>query len=154
SIVWASILCGLAVLAKPTGIILGPILAVYLILKKSGRYISVLPGIGSILGFAAYGIYNEVRFANPLRFGPPWAFSLANVPAGVAGLLFSPAYGLLWFSPAAFLAIYGCYVLARRHSLEAACISVIFLGQLLVHSIWIYSSGGWSWGPRFLLPAL
>ena len=150
----ASALAALAVLTKPTGIILGPILSAYLLMKRRKLRVAALPACGAILGLAVYGLYNQVRFGNPLRFGPPWNFGLAYVPGGIGGLLFSPQYGLLWYSPAAILALYGIYLLARKHPPEALAAFALILGQLFIHSIWQYWSGGWSWGPRFLVPIL
>lgn len=154
TIATAAIIAALAVLAKPTGIVVGPILAVYLIARKVRFPLALLPAAGTVMGFATYAFYNQIRFANALKFGQPWAFGISHVPAGVAGLLFSPGFGLLWYSPAAMLALYSCYSLARKHLMEALAIVTLFLSQLLVHSIWEFWHGGSSWGPRFLLPVL
>lgn len=153
-IAWAAFLAALAVLAKPTGVALGPILAAYLVVRKTRLSTALLPVAGTLVGFAAYAYYNFARFGNPLQFGQPWAFSFSNIPSGFFGLLASPEYGLLWYSPAAILALYGCHRFARSHFWETLAILALFLSQLLIHSLWQFWGGGSSWGPRFLLPAL
>jgi Gpi18-like mannosyltransferase len=77
----------LAVLAKPTGIVLGPCLGSYLICKRqpAGRWIA--PWCGMAMGLLIYFAYNWARFANPLDFGQPETFALHIVPYAIAGLL-------------------------------------------------------------------
>ena len=144
----------LAVLAKPTGIVAGPALTAYLIAKRKPPLLSVLPGAGALLGFLLYGAYNFWRFGHVLAFGQPWAFQLSVIPQGVIGLLLSPGRGLLWYCPPLVLAIVACWRLRKSDASGAFLIVMIFAAFLAVHSIWSFWSGGWSWGPRFLLPGI
>jgi hypothetical protein len=143
----------LAVLAKPTGIILGPVLCAYLFWKTRHFWLSLLPGFGSASGLAVYFIYNYYRFGNFRTFGQPWAFSISFVPQGLAGLLISPGAGLLWFCPCVMLSVVALAQI-RTQRLEAWTIAALAVASLLLHSLWASWNGGWSWGPRLLLPVL
>jgi len=150
----ATLLTLLAVLAKPTGILLGPPLSLYLFLKKTPARLSILPAVGSVLGLLIYFLYNMVRFGNPLYFGPPWSFSLSAIPQGITGLLCSPGRGLLWYCPPIFMAILGFRKPLRTKKIEALLLVVLFAGFLGLHAAVPFWHGGWSWGPRYLLPVL
>ncbi|MFZ0820067.1 MAG: phospholipid carrier-dependent glycosyltransferase [Candidatus Acidiferrales bacterium] len=147
----SAILSMLAVLAKPTGIIVGPVLSAYLLAKRRPLWQSLLPGLGGAMGLLIYCIYNFARFGNPLTFGQPWAFSPSVVPAAFFGLLISPGHGIIWYCPCVVLAIVG-FKKARR--LDALLLVTIFAGFLMLHSFWLGWGGGWTWGPRFLLPTI
>ena len=135
----------LAVLAKPTGIILGPILSAYLFWKTRRFWLSLLPGFGSAIGLAVYFIYNYYRFENFRTFGQPWAFSVGFVPQGLAGLLISPGAGLLWFCPCVMLSAVSLSQIKTKR-LEAWTIAALAAASLLLHSLWASWSAGWSWG--------
>ncbi|HEX4643734.1 MAG TPA: hypothetical protein VH161_09705 [Candidatus Acidoferrales bacterium] len=142
----------LAVLAKPTGIILGPVLSVYLLWKTRRFWVSLLPGIGSAAGLAMYFLYNSYRFGNFRTFGPPWAFSFRFVPQGVAETLISPGEGLIWFCPCVMLSMVALSQIKMRR-LEAWTIVALAATSVLLHGLYpTLGLGGWSWGPRHLLP--
>ena len=145
----------LCVLAKPTGIIVGPILSAYLFVKPDvPRWKAFVPFGGSILCFLLYAKYNQMRFGKLLQFGQPWTFSLSSVPSGIAGLLFSPGWGLLWYCPVLILAIWGFRLAVRAKVLEALTIAAFFAAFLLIHSYYINWPAGWAWGPRYLVPTI
>jgi hypothetical protein len=151
----ASICALLVVLAKPTGILVGPVLSAYLLAKQTlpVRF-RLAPGLGAVFGLLLYFLYNWVRFADPFIFGQPYAFSFVSIPTGVAGLLVSPGRGLIWYCPPVVLAVLGLWKAAQGRRLEALSIVALFAAFLGLHSFWTAWSGGWSWGPRFLLPVL
>lgn len=147
--IWAAAACFLAILAKPAGIVLGPVLAGYLFLR--GRRAS-LPLLGTAVGFIVYAAYNHLRFGNYLDFGQTFQFSVANVWAGFPGLLVSPWGGLLWFCPCTALAFWAAW--KYRRSYEVLAIIALFFSLVGLHSLWVDWEGGWSWGPRLIVPAL
>jgi hypothetical protein len=150
-----ALLSALAVLAKPTGLIIGPILAAYLVVKNRTFWSSLLPAAGSALGLALYFIYNYYRFGNPLTFEPKHIVpSLAFVPQGIAGLLISPGVGLIWYCPCVILVASALWQIAKSRRLEALAICILFVGTLLLHSCWFFWNAGWAWGPRYLLSVL
>ena len=150
----AALLALLAVLAKPTGILVGPLLCLYLLLKKDPLRVSLLPIAASGLGLLCYSVYNVVRFGNPLNFGPVNPFSMALIPEGFAGQLFSPGGGIIWYCPPAIMAALGFRKAVKAKVIETFLIVSIFGAFLLLHSAVPYWEGGWSWGPRYLLPTL
>lgn len=153
-IFFAALLALLAVLAKPTGILLGPPLSLYLFLKRTPARLSILPAVGSVFGLLFYFLYNILRFGNPLYFGPPWAFSLSALPQGITGLLCSPGRGILWYCPPVLMAILGFRKAKKTMPTEALLIATLFGGFLGLHAAVPFWHGGWSWGPRYLLPVL
>lgn len=144
----------LAVLAKPPGVILGPILAGYCLVKRQSWAKIIVPLSGTGIGLILYGVYNFFRFGNPLDFGPPDAFSFRYFPTGIAGLLFSPGRGLVWYCFPLVLVVFALPEAFRFAKRETQLILTVFLVYLGMYSCWAYWEGGWSWGPRFLLPGL
>jgi hypothetical protein len=145
---------GLAMLAKPTGVVVGPILVAYLVAKRVPFPRSVLPLVGTCAGFAIYMGYNVLRFGQPLNFGIESPFRIAFLLPGLAGLLASPGYGLLWYCPPVILAIFGFRKAMKVRVLEALAIVAVFAAFLFLHSLAWYWYAGWSWGPRYLLPGI
>jgi Gpi18-like mannosyltransferase len=64
----AAVAAMLAVLARPTGIVVGPCLGAYLLCRRRpvGRYIA--PVCGTMAGLLIYFVYNWARFAKPLDY--------------------------------------------------------------------------------------
>jgi hypothetical protein len=145
---------GLALLAKPTGIVVGPILFCYLIVKRIPFLRSILTLAGAGLGFAIYAGYNVLRFGQPLNFGISSPFRISSFLPGVAGLLASPSYGLLWYCPPVILAIFGFRKAMKDHLFEALAIVSVFSAFLFLHSLLWYWYAAWSWGPRYLVPGI
>lgn len=142
----------LAVLAKPTGIVLGPCLGGYLLCKRRpvGKWIA--PLCGTAAGLLIYFAYNWARFANPFNFGQPGHFSLGVIPIAVAGLLVCPGTGMLWYCPAV-IAVAGVQSAIFKRW-ESALIVAVAGAYLAEHAVWGYWEEPWSWGPRLLLPAV
>jgi hypothetical protein len=151
----SSILSGLAVTAKPAGIITGPVFSAYLFLNRYPFQTIIRPLLGTAMGLGLYLIYNYLRFENIFKSGQnPANFHLNGMPGRLWGLLFSPGAGggLLYYCPVAFLAIIGFQKLFKTKPREAILILGMFLSYWFLHSFWAF--GGWNWGPRFLLPVL
>jgi hypothetical protein len=129
----ASAVALLAVLAKPTGIVLGPCLGAYMLCKRWPPNRWSAPLFATAVGLMIYFLYNWARFANPLDFGQPGAFALHGVPSTLAGLLISPGRGLLWYCPAviALVAIRGD--IFKRW--ESALILAVAVAYLAEHSL-------------------
>jgi len=141
-------------MAKPTGIFLAATLWGYLLLKRAPALPALIPALGDGLGLLLHFVYNFFRFANPLTFGQPWIFSFSALPAGFAGLLLSPGRGIIWYSPAVLSAIPAIRKAWRTKPTEVLLIAGLFLSFQGLHSLYENWHGGWSWGPRYLLPTL
>jgi hypothetical protein len=145
---------GLALLAKPAGILLGPILAAYLLMKRVPILRSVLPLVGMSIGFLLYAAFNVIRFGHPLDFGIKSPFQMSYFLSAVLGLIASPGYGLLWYCPPVALAVFGFRRAMRRSQFEALAIAATFAAFLMLHSFLPYWYAAWSWGPRYLVPTV
>ncbi len=102
--------------------------------------------------------YNLHRFGTPFDFGIPQtgtnAFHLS--PGAIAtaayGLFLSPNKGLLFYFPAILLLL--ASPRARLSRAAALRITLLVVPLLAVHLSWHSWMGGWSWGPRRLVPLL
>lgn len=151
----ASLLTGVAITAKPAGIVIGPLLSFYFFCKKYPWRTTIAPLIGSGMGVLLYLGYNYLRFESFFSAGQNTdRLQLDGMPERLFGLIFSPGAGggLLWYCPPTFLAIVGFRKLFKSKPLEALLILGIFLAYLVLHSFWAFR--GWNWGPRFLVPVL
>ncbi len=98
---------------------------------------------------------------NWLRYGSVWdsgyvaseTFS-ANWLVGISGLLIGPARGLIWYSPALLLGIFGGRWFWQQARWVLGMVLAISLIYLLVYGKWYMWHGGYSWGPRFLVPLM
>lgn len=151
----SSVLAGLAITAKPAGIIVGPLVSLYFFCKKYSWRTIISPLMGWVAGILLYLGYNYVRFEKFLGTGQSTdRIQLLGMPERLLGLLFSPGAGggLFWYCPPTILAIYGFRKAFRAKPLEALLLLAVFLGYWVLHSFWVFR--GWNWGPRFLVPAL
>ena len=140
-----------AILTRPVE---GSILAAgCFVLVVGKRNHTVATVAGGAAGVAATLFVNAVRFGSPFNSGYgslTWTHSLV----GVAGLVWSPARGLLWWFPAALIALAAIAVLwgiRRRFALAA---TVLSLTLFLSSAFWPYWGGGLDWGPRLMLPGI
>ena len=122
---------------------------------------------GAALPLAVLLAYNAASFHNPLHIGYASEVGFQRLRQGVMGvtypkpdvvwrLLAGRPRGVLLLAPQLVLAPLGLFLLARRRSARPAAIAAgaIVIYFLLYNSAYAYWSGGWSYGPRFLAPAL
>lgn len=142
----------LAVLAKPTGVVLGGAIAAWHLTRREwDRAGAALAG--AAIGLVVYGGYNWLRFGNPATFGQRWGgFTLCCVPEAVTGLLISPGRGLLLYSPLVALGL-GAVLYAWRQP-AARLLAVAVAAFVGIHAVWGDWLGGWSWGSRLLVPVI
>jgi hypothetical protein len=111
----------------------------------------------AFLPAALVALYNLTFFGAPWRFGPGLGGRFFSAfPESIAGLLISPARGLLVFTPIALLALVGLVTAARRSALARALLVAVSIHFTFV-ALWNEWHGGESFGPRLLtdlLPAL
>jgi hypothetical protein len=161
---------------RPAGIALGGLAIGWAVLTREGAA-AALPAAALALlvlardrrerlAFAGYGMlgaalpislllwYNVYRFGHPLRHGYEGEGFTASLLEGVAGLLFSPGRGLLFYAPTVLLALPGARLLWRRDRALVLTAGMLFAGYLLMYGRWWAWDGGWAWGPRFLVPTL
>jgi hypothetical protein len=151
----ASGLAGLAITAKPAGIVIGPVLAAYFFCKKYSWRTVISPIAGTATGMLLYFGYNYLRFESFTKSGQNSSrFEFGGFIERFVGLIFSPGAGggLLWYCTPIILAAIAIYKLWKKKPIEALLVFGIFSGYWVLHSFWKF--GGWSWGPRFLIPTL
>jgi hypothetical protein len=147
---------GLAVLCKPSGIILGPLVSAYKLFKTRSLRQAMIPLLGMGLGAALYLLYNDLRFGSFANFGreqsPTNGFTVSHFSEAAIAMLISPGRGLVWYCPP-ILALIGLKR-SKIASAEALLIFGVSIAYWLLYSCREDWTGGWSWGPRFLLPIL
>lgn len=153
---------GWAVLTRPPVVVLLPLFLVYLWSVWPDR----MPSSSRLWGLAAFAVpvvllgwvqvvYQLWAFGSP--FGGGYAGETWGTPlwTGLYGLLLSPGKGLVIFVPLVLLAPLGWatwWTEGRRREVRLSVgVAVVWL---LVHAPWWTWHGGWSWGPRFLVPVL
>ena len=101
--------------------------------------------------------YNLVRFGGPLEFGyePPTDPGFTTpLLHGTSGLLFSPEKSIVLFAPAIVLVPFALIGLWRARPATAALLAALFAGMFVLAATWHSWMGGWSWGPRLVIPGV
>lgn len=161
-LLWAGLAWGLAYLSRSINLVTLPVYALALAAILQERRISTIRFREWILFAApilAAGLlslwWNWLRFGNPLdsgyveseAFNGDWLF-------GLVGLLVSPGRGILWYSPVLLLVPLGIGWFWRRARWLLLASAGVALLYWLLYSKWYMWHGGYSWGPRFLVPVL
>ncbi|MFT7667664.1 MAG: hypothetical protein ACI8X5_000343 [Planctomycetota bacterium] len=131
--------------------------------KEEGRLstskvlmLALMPQIGALVLWMGL---NYLRFADPLDSG--YGLALAgglfgsNPLQGLLGLLISPGRGLLWMAPVLLLTGYGVSWARREKELNFVWLVLLLSASVLLPLVFMRGwHGAWSFGPRYLLPAL
>lgn len=153
----AALALALAVLARPQSAAFVPLLLGFMALRGDGvraiaRTIPPL-AIAAIITVA----YNVHRFHDPLEFGyePPVDPGFTTpLLVGTKGLLLDAEKSLLLFAPVLVLAPLAFVALWRRARLTAALLLALFVVTFALAATWHSWQGGWSWGPRLVIPGV
>lgn len=157
----AGIAITLGLIFRSTSILAIPGL-LFLATNKQRLYFtfSTIPGILIILG------YNYFRFGNPFESGYNIAWqlthgndikfwSLSKIPQSLYGLLFSPAKGLIFFSPTIILSFFAFKIFWQKHTrITLSIILLCFLYLIIFSMNFAWHGSIWSFGPRYILPIL
>jgi len=153
----AAVALALAILARPQSAAFAPLLLGFVALRGDGlRAIArtVPPLAVAALVTIAYNVH---RFGDPLEFGyrPPVDPGFTTpLLEGASGLLFSPEKSLVLFAPALVLAPFAFVTLWRRARMTAALLLALFAVTFVLAATWHSWQGGWSWGPRLVIPGV
>ena len=146
-----------AILARPQSAVFAPLLFGFLLLRGGGLR-AVARSLPALAVAAAVTVaYNLYRFADPLQFGykepvdPGFTTPLLE---GAGGLLLSPEKSIVLFAPAVVLAPLALVALWRRARLVAALLLALFAATFVLAATWHSWQGGWSWGPRLVIPGV
>ncbi|NEP17031.1 MAG: hypothetical protein F6J97_09000 [Leptolyngbya sp. SIO4C1] len=150
-----SLLSALVIVAKPAGILLGPVISLYFLIRREVWWRVVLPCVGSGVGVGLYLLYNYVRFGSFTSSGQDASqFGLEGFFMRALGQLVSPGAGggLFWYCPPTLLALVGLWLLWQKQKPAFVLVFGLIASFWLLHSGWAFN--GWNWGPRFLVPIL
>ncbi len=163
----AGVALGLAVATRVETLLFVPPFLLYALLPARRRAVRVAAfALPLAVTLASLGLYDAVRFGSPLDSGyvnaSAWdqhdlhpEHSLPSLLDGLYGLLLSPGKGLLEYAPVTLLAPLGAVLLwARRRAETALLLGVIGIDTVAHANVLIRWLGGWSWGPRFLIPVV
>jgi hypothetical protein len=144
---------GAAGLTRPQSFILVFVL-VPVVAWKQGRR-AALRSLQPVLAAGVIqALVNVGRFGSPLDFGYGGETFDNNLFSGLTNLLLEPSKSVVLFAPLVVLLPPALVLLWRRQ--RDAC--VLLTGNLLIVTLmtatWSSWQGGWSWGPRLLLPGL
>jgi hypothetical protein len=151
--VLAGLFAGLAIAARPPNLLAVAPLAAWVAAGGLGPALRLAAGAAPPLALAA--AYQAWAFGAPWRSGyetMPAGFH-GDALAGLAGLLASPARGLLPYVPWAALALAGLAAGARRERFHAAALAGV-LATAALYARWDPWWGGWCYGPRFFADAM
>jgi hypothetical protein len=81
-------------------------------------------------------------------------FQISRLPEGVSTLTISTDRGLFFFFPIFFIGIVGLIFAYKDHKNVVIVTSLVLAFNLILYSIFDDPWGGWSYGPRYLLPSL
>lgn len=108
----------------------------------------VLAGLVSLWwNWTRFGSLWESGYVESESFSGDWL-------AGLFGLTLGPARGLLWYNLILLLGVVGAAWFWRETRWLLGVIGAITVLYLLVYGKWYMWHGGYSWGPRFLVPLL
>ena len=153
----AAVALAAAVLARPQSAGFAPLLLGFMALRGAGlaalvRTIAPL-AVAAIVTVA----YNVHRFGDPLEFGyrPPVDPGFTTpLLEGASGLLFDAEKSLVLFAPALVLVPFAFVTLWRRARVTAALLLALFAVTFVLAATWHSWQGGWSWGPRLVIPGV
>ena len=159
---YAGLAISIGLIFRSTTIFLVP--TILLLLSSNKERLIFLLGI--VPGIVILLFYNYYRFHNPFETGYSIAWihthgkgvviwSLKRIPKAITGLFFSPAKGLLFFSPTIIIALlYSKRFYCKNRKFTYSILTFILLYVLLFSMNFAWDGSIWSFGPRYLLPII
>jgi hypothetical protein len=112
-------------------------------------------GAIAAIGVVVDLVYNQSRFGSIFKTGYGSEGFSTPFLHGAAGLLFSPEKSLLLFAPIVVLVGLGSVRLWTSGNRFVVVLALTnFLVFFVLSATWHSWQGGWSWGPRLLLPGV
>jgi hypothetical protein len=144
-----------AALTRPQLFALAPIL-LWRVWSDGGRRAAVKAAVPIGAAVVLSVAYNVVRFGDPLQFDPLQGGIRfpGGLVEGATGLLFFPRKSILLFAPVVVLLPFALRSLWSRNRTAAWLIASNLVIVFLITAAWPAWDGGWSWGPRLLLPGV
>ena len=150
---WAGLALGMAVLTRPQNLIFVPVAAA-VAWRTQGPQAVLRLGVGLLPGVTLTFAYNWLRFGDPLKLGYEDVGMTTPFLEGATGLLVEPLKSVILFAPIVLL-LPAALLRSWRVNRQAATMIVGYVALTFVlTATWFAWHGGWSWGPRLLLPAV
>ena len=157
-------LIGCAVFIRPVHVPVAVVFFIAILLRDRSKGFTSAVTLASIsaMGLGALLLYNFHCFGNFLDFGYP-AIAEGNkrlndfsapIHASLYGFLLSPGKSVFLFAPPMLLALFGVPKLWRKDRGLAAVGVGAFLAYLAFFARYTQWEGGYSVGPRYMVPAL
>lgn len=158
----AGLLAGLAITVELPSVILAAALACYLFSRRRAASRLLLFGAGALVGVTPLLLFDQWAFGSVAHLSYAGAegnrtgfFGVATPSFHVASELLFSRIGLLRLAPVLVLAVVGLAALYRRgFRAEALLVAGMSLAYLVFNSGYATPFGGYSPGPRFLVPIL
>jgi hypothetical protein len=142
-----------AVLTRAQTLLFAPVL-LFVAWRRQGTAGLLRASAGLATGLVATLAYNIVRYGDPLSFGYQDVGFTTPLLKGAGGLLLNPLKSVFLFAPIVLLLPFALRDLWSRNRLAF----LLIVGNLAITfataALWFAWHGGWSWGPRLLLPGL
>ena len=150
----AGVALAVAITTRPESVVLAAILPMVVWVFRGFRQAFVYGAIAAI-GAIVDAAYDQYRFGSVVKSGYGSEGFTTPFLHGASGLLFSPAKSLLLFAPFVFLVVVGSIRLWTAEKRFVVVLTVAnFLVFFVLSATWDSWQGGWSWGPRLLLPGV
>lgn len=144
---------GVAALARPQVFALVPVFLL-VVLLRDGRS-GFLRALGPpVLALGATMAYNELRYDGLLKFGYPGERFDNPFADGAQLLLLGSAKSVFLFAPVAVLLPPALVALYRASRTAFILLAGNLLLTFVLTATWHSVEGGYSWGPRLLIPGL
>jgi hypothetical protein len=156
----SSVALACAIVTKPANAVLVPALGLYALSAVRARRLSWRETVPVLMRFAVplalcvlfLSWLNWFRFGSVLETGyEPHAF-MNRFLNGIYGLVFSFNKGILFYAPPLVLAPVGLWIMRRSQRGEAMLIALASVTYICLFAKFYNWGGGWSWGPRYLMP--
>lgn len=147
---------GVAVLAKPALVVLAPGVLLAVAMGTGPWSVRLRPvlacGLGIATALAAQLWLNHARWGSPLATGYNDPVLTGDLGVGLWQLTLGINKGLLWHAPLAALGLATTLAAWRRQPAWALATIAGALALIGVTARFYDFGGGWTWGPRYLLP--
>ena len=156
-VAWAGFLLGCALWFRLSAVLTIPLILLYLVLAgppvefrtRIRRVVWFAYGLGPVV--AALGVMNLWRFGSPFESGYRDLLFDTPIGSGLAGLLWSPGRGVLWYATPAVLGLLALPWAIKRRRPETLLVLALALATLLFFARFSDWDGGVTYGPRYLL---
>jgi hypothetical protein len=160
SILTASGALSALVLLKVVYLVFIPLFFAYCLSRNRAEKKTRLKTLASLLAAPCVAVLllcllNQAQFGGTFETGygrEAFGFSFANMLGKTGYLLFSFDKGVFIYSPVLLAGTFGFYEFMKISRREAFFFISIIAAAVFLFASWHSAGGGWSWGPRFLVP--